>query len=729
MIIKSISLQNFQCYSGTHENNKFEFEKGLNVIIGDNGSGKSKLYDAFNWVLYDRVFDSNSRGFFPTSTIRIKLFSDKVKKESNVGDTITVEVKLHLENNLSSSSIGNEYFLYRTYNAKRTELIEDYNDVQGWELSHVSTEKVEIKDVLHFKLDSSPGIFDKVRKMLVPDDMMPYLWFQGEQVDSLIDFKKEESLTKAINALSDITVYDDIIFVAKKVKEQANSTYEKEQSGLSRNKNEFDDWKTSKDSIEGKIKKEREVIVELTEQVEQSSEKINTLLGRIEDSERVLTLNNNLQAEKERLSTVSENLKSATENFNKNIFSKKWTLRNTLPIWDEFESKRKNYQDKREDIITSRKAERQIEEAQKMRLPVNIPNRKHLEDMIQENKCFVCDRELNEEHAKNHVIALLERAKNISSRGPLTKHNFSDFFDRLYNVGFNNEAAAKSVDNSVKREIEKIQKLEDEKRRLSENVDAAVQQLESLMQLSSLDLYKSKSIESEFRNTGKTKDSWQEQLTLSEFRLKRLEEELSNLLQKPPELRGEVKQETIQRKDLFNDFYLVAKSTRESVYEKQIRKIETEANKHFHAMTSDNSSVQGRIVLEKRGNAYLPKNVNSEGIEMSSINDSNIILIKLATIMAIVSMRGNSRETFPLITDAPTSKFSDNYTIGFCNTLGSIYAQSIIMSYDFFHNEELKKNLLENVKNVGAVYVIQPNTREDNRENRDTLATYKTRIK
>jgi DNA sulfur modification protein DndD len=729
MIIKSISLQDFQCYSGTHENNKFEFEKGLNVIIGDNGSGKSKLYDAFNWVLYDRVFDSNSRGFFPTSTIRIKLFSDKAKKEANIGETITVEVKLHLENNLSSSSIGNEYFLYRTYKAKRTELIEDYNDVQGWELSHVSTEKVETKDVLHFKLDSSPGIFDKVRKMLVPDDMMPYLWFQGEQVDSLIDFKKEESLTKAINALSDITVYDDIILVAEKVKEQANSTYEKEQSGLSKNKSEFDNWKTSKDSIEGKIKKEREVIVELTEQVEQSSEKINTLLGRIEDSERVLTLNNKLQTEKERLSTISENLKSATENFNKNIFSKKWILRNTLPIWDEFESKRKNYQDKREDIITSRKAERQIEEAQKMRLPVNIPNRKHLEDMIQENKCFVCDRELNEEHAKNHVIALLERAKNISSRGPLTKHNFSDFFDRLYNVGFNNEAAAKSVDNSVKREIEKIQKLEDEKRGLSENVDAAVQQLESLMQLSSLDLYKSKSIESEFRNTGKTKDSWQEQLTLSEFRLKRFEEELSTLLQKPPELRGEVKQETIQRKDLFNDFYLVAKSTRESVYEKQIRKIETEANKHFHAMTSDNNSVQGRIVLEKRGNAYLPKNVNSEGIEMSSINDSNIILIKLATIMAIVSMRGNSRETFPLITDAPTSKFSDNYTIGFCNTLGSIYAQSIIMSYDFFHNEALKKNLLENVKNVGAVYVIQPNTREDNRENRDTLATYKTRIK
>lgn len=53
MIIDKIELLNFLCYAGE---NTFEFREGINVIIGDNGYGKSKLYDAFYWVMYDQVF-------------------------------------------------------------------------------------------------------------------------------------------------------------------------------------------------------------------------------------------------------------------------------------------------------------------------------------------------------------------------------------------------------------------------------------------------------------------------------------------------------------------------------------------------------------------------------------------------------------------------------------------------------------------------------------------------
>ena len=47
MIIEKIELENFMCYEGK---NCFEFSEGINVVIGDNGYGKSKLYDAFYWV-------------------------------------------------------------------------------------------------------------------------------------------------------------------------------------------------------------------------------------------------------------------------------------------------------------------------------------------------------------------------------------------------------------------------------------------------------------------------------------------------------------------------------------------------------------------------------------------------------------------------------------------------------------------------------------------------------
>ena len=56
MILQSIELNNFMCYSGY---NKFEFTEGINVIIGDNGYGKSKLFDAFYWVMYNECFDTS----------------------------------------------------------------------------------------------------------------------------------------------------------------------------------------------------------------------------------------------------------------------------------------------------------------------------------------------------------------------------------------------------------------------------------------------------------------------------------------------------------------------------------------------------------------------------------------------------------------------------------------------------------------------------------------------
>ena len=66
MLIKSISMKNFQCYHGDHEDNLLHFKNGINLIVGDNGGGKSKLYDAFYWVLYDEIFSSDERTFKKT---------------------------------------------------------------------------------------------------------------------------------------------------------------------------------------------------------------------------------------------------------------------------------------------------------------------------------------------------------------------------------------------------------------------------------------------------------------------------------------------------------------------------------------------------------------------------------------------------------------------------------------------------------------------------------------
>ncbi len=47
MIIKKITIENFLCYYGEKE---FELSDGLNIILGENGEGKTKLFEALEWL-------------------------------------------------------------------------------------------------------------------------------------------------------------------------------------------------------------------------------------------------------------------------------------------------------------------------------------------------------------------------------------------------------------------------------------------------------------------------------------------------------------------------------------------------------------------------------------------------------------------------------------------------------------------------------------------------------
>ena len=53
MLIKSITIRNFLPFFGE---SKIEFTSGLNLILGDIGKGKTMLFNAFYWCLYDEVY-------------------------------------------------------------------------------------------------------------------------------------------------------------------------------------------------------------------------------------------------------------------------------------------------------------------------------------------------------------------------------------------------------------------------------------------------------------------------------------------------------------------------------------------------------------------------------------------------------------------------------------------------------------------------------------------------
>ena len=52
--IDKIELNNWYNYMGSYDNT-FNFKSKLNVVVGTNNSGKTKLYNAFRYIFEDKV--------------------------------------------------------------------------------------------------------------------------------------------------------------------------------------------------------------------------------------------------------------------------------------------------------------------------------------------------------------------------------------------------------------------------------------------------------------------------------------------------------------------------------------------------------------------------------------------------------------------------------------------------------------------------------------------------
>jgi DNA sulfur modification protein DndD len=721
MIIKSISLENFQCYAGSLSENRIEFKEGLNVVIGDNGSGKSKLYDAFYWVLHDKIFDSALRDFRRTEQVGENLISDKARFECQEGESISAKVQLELYET-SEISGENTYLLERTY----TIHLASSNGKKEWIKSQKSELYVYNKTITEFKPVTDRDRIDLILKKFLPDDIKPYLWFQGEQVDSLIDFQDKDTLSKAINALSDISTFDDYVEIAEKAANQAKRFYEKEQKKLSSDQALYDQLLEAKRKDEENLKRAEKELLIVQQNLGLAEEDEQQLLNKVDDAENVSKLKTKKARLEEQYKLKKETLLNLEKGFNNNLFSKDWVLRNSLNFFKEYEVKKRNYEIKRENIITDRKSELKLEKAREYKLPVNVPNRKILEEMLEGNWCYVCSHNFEHDHsAKDYVRSQIERAKETKVETPVTKHNFKDCYQLLYNVGYSKEKVIANIDTSISTEIQNRSKLKSEIEDLEKQVSEIESELNVTLSSSSFNLGESEGIVHKFNAIRKNREGLKEeerklQLKIQgcSARIQESENKLGSLVTVSMDPKVESK------KQAFENFYKIAVSTKKRVYQEQIERIEEEANKHFRSMTDDNKSVRGRIRLKQLpSGTYMPQIVNDQGIELSSINDSNIILVKLAVIMAIVSAKGRSSEFYPLISDAPTSKFSDNYTIGFCQAVSKVFKQSIIMSYDFYHNLPLRKRLLSEVANKGSIYIVEPNVQERNRENRNALET------
>ncbi len=730
MILKSITLTNFQCYFGEV---KFEFKEGLNLVIGDNGAGKSKLYDGFYWVLYDRVFDSMTREFQPTGhkDIRGNLVSDKAKSQCEPGGSVKTEIEIVVFN----PQKGDEYTLTRSYTITKTE--------SGiWREPSESAQSAFFKEKYLNSRPVSQADIESLRRRILPDDVKPYMWFQGEQVDSLIDFKKNDTLTRAINVLSDISEFDFYEELSRKAYETAEKEFQRESRRVSSNANRNDELVSKIERLRSEIERLETERILAANDLTKAREKKDDLLGKLEDAQRIKELSTKSADLKARLKETDERQNKMKAAINKSLFTRNWILKGAGFLVDTYAAKYDEYTRIRMRKESEQEAQKQAmdEILKSFRLPVDVPEPIFIQQMLEKERCLVCDRDApNGTGAYLKIQELLDRSKaHKQKRKPesVTKNDFSNEFKSLYQNGLQLQGTINQADHEIKNTLSEILELEAKYKEIKAELDANEQDLMDVVNASQITSIESSfNVVTEFQSHHTAIIKYEKDLQRIEIRIeekagevKKTEEELRSLAT------GKVPKFMEEKVQVLADFRDIAKSTRARVFNRLIEQLESEANKHFFNMTAENKSVRGRIKLEKQPNDnYMPKNLDRDGRPLSSINDSNIILIKLAVIMAIISAKRSSpaAELYPLISDAPTSKFGDNYAIGFCRAASEVYSQSIVISKDFYNKPDLQNRLFEEVGDkLGSVYVIEPSlSEEEQRGHRDELEIHITKLR
>ena len=253
-IINSISFKNFFNYYGELSDNQYDLEEGVNIIVADNGGGKSKFFNAFLWLFNDEILDSDDKIRKAIKNIYVKIVSDKAKKETSIRDTLDCAIKIEYTN-------GKRYKYQIIKSFTLTKLNDNISDPSSWQFTMNDTEVNRTELIL----TKYKPIYDEEEKKSIIDRLiMPafrkYSFFQGEEVDEIIDFGKKESIEEAVKNLTDISKYNELVDLTEELKGKAEKELLNQNTANEKQAGALDDAIEEKNRVQEQLKRELETL-------------------------------------------------------------------------------------------------------------------------------------------------------------------------------------------------------------------------------------------------------------------------------------------------------------------------------------------------------------------------------------------------------------------------------------------------------------------------------------
>jgi hypothetical protein len=724
IVINKIELKNWFNYKGDYCDNLINFNDGLNIVVGTNNAGKTKLHNAFRFIIDDRIVlkvvtrdgKENYENIPIDNKNAIEVLNQSAFRIAKDGDLIYFGVRI------TFTKIQRE----ETRKLVLTKEIRCRKDVNQLQFLDV-VKKVEQIDSRTQRERTVSDDFDSLANEIIRTNYRNFFLIEGEQMGLLTPLKGD-NLKKTINSIVSINELDKLV--------DTSADFEKE---INKKKREF----------EGKLSN-------LTKEEKDRAERINNLEDDIKNLTQFTLRDHKADAEREAI--IIERYKANYNNAKRNreLASKLDVIKSkadqneslmnattyrvltdymNLPVFsisrcnddsgttlalDEHISKFKDYYAQRKsELDTSLSVD---EQKMMLALEKSQPKPEILQQMVDLKRCFICTTHLGEKEIKYIDEKLIPFFKNeFESDEELDK--IEEIIGVLNGINLSTKKFAESddsyfahVNNEFVELIEDRKKIEKEKEKFIDENGDVVGNEDDEITLVTYDraLIELSKIEGRIAST-------EEEIKIKGDQLAELKAIPIKEDKKTPEL---VTAELLH--EFAGDLYDVLKTSRKNEYFSFAKKLSEAATIRFRNLMKNNKTANNQEIVVNvitRNDLdfdFEIKLLNSQGQDQNQAGGASQALRQLAIVFGLIDF-ADVKIRFPFIADAPISKLTPETKRAFFENLldDKAFNQCIIINMDLWDDKtdsinKLGHEILDVIKTKDASSFITINPKENN---------------
>lgn len=694
MLINNITVSNFQCYYGSQT---IDFSKGLNLIMGKGGKGKSKLFNAFYWVLFGQIYISEI-GWKKTDGLpgntgnamqRHEFINKKALKDAAIGQEVKAVVKLELVDDK-----GIQFEIERSATATRKENGE-WDEPSAWMVSNNSL-TVSYYSPTGTIVKTGDLAEDKISD-LFPEGIRGYIWFQGESLDNLINFRSKDNLRNAVKHISYYPYFEKLSDIISQAKTKITSAESKHLREVNKQNEALKNIMYSIESCnkriseeEGKKKKYKELYDQVAVTLATDEEKLKGMAGFTEMVQEY----GKCETEITRLTS----LMTESDNYQRNILPRLWVLRGIDSMIEQAKS-----------IIANHVAQEYTMPEKKY---LDNPSRAKLEEILKDKVCFVCGSPVDEahQHAIDYIMDRIrlqeqfyQEMAEYRSNMEFSKHfnmligKIQDYPDVLLTQLSSIDKQYKDSEDEIERLLSKRKRFLDKKRELDDRMEDAKRKfgIDPRTQASKASMLSNglKSSRQELESLKRKIEQCNTIIEEKKSELDKAEKQLEKLDQK-----GTVtKVEETEWKNISTFLEDVCSRVQENARLQLLRLIEERANFFYKEFTKHDNGYKGSIKIDDDYTIRFDPGLNTSHEDRK----------KMSIINALLYLNQEALETkYPFISDAPTSNFDPETTHKYLVAIKDIFEQTIIITKDVEPDSDNYKELMM-MNKVSRIYNLE----------------------